>query len=147
VPGLLLVGLQAALDERGPNLGHLRLAFALVVGAWLWILLVALFALAISAWIRWRPAATGALFGVFILGEAFGLAINEVLGVRWGKVLAIDDMAEAIWSDLFGGVSLLGFQFPDDPLPVAVCWTALGAFAALALLVIARKVRPVEVSK
>jgi ABC-2 type transport system permease protein len=147
VPGLLLVGLQAAVDDGGPSLAHARLALAVVVGAWLWILLVALFALAISAWIRWRPAATGALFGVFIVGEAFGLAINEVLGVRWGKVLAIDDLAEAIWSDLFGGVSLLGFQFPDDPLPVPVCWTALAGFAGLALLVISRKVRPVEVSK
>jgi len=51
------------------------------------------------------------------------------------------------WSNLFGGVSMLGFEFPDEPLPVAVCWTAVAVFASLALLVIARKVRPVEVSR
>jgi ABC-2 type transport system permease protein len=147
IPGLLLVGLQASLADGGWSWAHARLAMALVVGAWVWILLVALFAIAISSWIRWRPAATGALFGVFILGEAFGLAINEILDTRWGKLLAIDDLVEAIWSNLFGGVTMLGFEFPDEPLPVAVCWTAVAVFASLALVVIARKVRPVEVSR
>jgi len=147
VPGLLLVGLQASLAESGWLGAHLRIPFAIFVGSWVWILLLALLALALSAWIRWRPVATGMLFGIFVIGEATGRTIEAVLGTRWGKLLAFDDLVETIWADLFGGVEFLGRSFPDDPLPVAACWAGVAALAALALLVLDRKVRAVEVSR
>ena len=126
IPGLLLLGLQTSLAGTGWLSAHWRLVPAVVVGSWIWILLLAVLAIAISAWVKWRPVATGMLFGIFVVGEAFGKAIEEIAGFRWGKVLAMDDVVQTIWADLFGGIDFLGHPFPRDPLPVAACWATLG---------------------
>jgi ABC-type multidrug transport system fused ATPase/permease subunit len=36
-------------------------------GAWIWILLLSLLALALSAWVKWKPMAGALLFGVFFV--------------------------------------------------------------------------------
>jgi ABC-2 type transport system permease protein len=147
IPGLLLIGLQTSLAGTDWFFRHWRLAPALFVGSWAWILLLAVLAIAISAWVKWRPVATGMLFGLFVIGEAFGKAIEEIAGFRWGKVLAMDDVVQTIWADLFGGIDFLGQEFPHDPLPVAACWATLAVLLATALWVLHRKVRACEVSR
>ena len=104
-------------------------------------------AIAISAWVKWRPVATGMLFGLFIIGEAFGKSIEEIAGFRWGKLLAMDDVVQTIWAQLFGGIDFLGHEFPENPLPVAACWTMLAVILGVAIWVLHRKVRACEVSR
>jgi ABC-2 type transport system permease protein len=145
VPGLLLIVLEGSLAGGDWFSRHLRLPLALVAGAWVWILFLALAALAISAWVRWRPLATGALFILFVVGSAFGGVINVTLGTRWGKLLMPGEMVQAIWSQLFGGVEFFGRQWPLEPLPVAVCWLVVTLFGGLAVLVLRRKIRAQEV--
>ncbi|MEO7794769.1 MAG: ABC transporter permease subunit [Thermoanaerobaculia bacterium] len=147
IPGLLLLGLQTSLAGTGWLAEHWRLVPAVVVGSWIWILLLAVLAIAISAWVKWRPVATGMLFGLFIIGEAFGKAISEIAGFRWGRILAMDDVVQTIWADLFGGIDFLGQPFPNDPLPLAACWSMLAVILAAALWVLHRKVRACEVSR
>lgn len=147
IPGLLLLGLQTSLAGTGWLGEHWRLVPAVVFGSWIWILLLAVLAIAISAWVKWRPVATGILFGIFILGEAFGKAIEEIAGFRWGKLLAIDDVVQTIWASLFGGIDFLGREYPENPLPVASCWLMLGCILAAAVWMLHRKVRACEVSR
>ncbi|KAB2964721.1 MAG: hypothetical protein F9K18_07335 [Thermoanaerobaculia bacterium] len=145
VPGLLLVVLQGSLAGDGWFLRHARLPFAVFAGAWVWILPLALAALAVSAWIRWRPLATAALFGMFVVGSGFGAVINEALDTRWGKLTMFGELVQAIWSQLFGGVEFFGREWPDRPLPAAVNWLALAALCAIALVALRRRIRAFEV--
>lgn len=147
IPGLLLIGLQTSLAGFGWLGKHWRLVPAIFIGSWIWILLLAFLAIAISAWVKWRPVATGMLFGLFIVGEAFGKAIEEIAGFRWGKLLAMDDVVQTIWAELFGGIDLFGHEFPENPLPVASCWMMLGLLLSAALWMLHRKVRACEVSR
>ena len=147
IPGLLLIGLQTSLAGFGWLGKHWRLVPAIFIGSWIWILLLAFLAIAISAWVKWRPVATGMLFGLFVVGEAFGKAIEEIAGFRWGKLLAMDDVVQTIWAELFGGIEFLGHEFPDNPLPVASCWMMLGFLLSAALWMLHRKVRACEVSR
>ena len=147
IPGLLLLGLQTSLAGPGWLGEHWRLVPAVVVGSWIWILLLAVLAIAISAWVKWRPVATGMLFGLFIVGEAFGKAIEGIAGFRWGKLLAMDDVVQTIWASLFGGIDFLGHEYPENPLPVASCWLMLAGILAAAVWVLHRKVRACEVSR
>ena len=147
VPGLLLLGLQTSLAGPGWLGEHWRLVPAVVLGSWIWILLLAVLAIAISAWVKWRPVATGMLFGLFILGEAFGKAIEEIAGFRWGKLLAMDDVVQTIWASLFGGIDFLGQEYPSNPLPLAACWTMLAVILGAAVWMLHRKVRACEVSR
>lgn len=146
VPGLLLVGLETALDPAWLA-GNVRVPFAIFVGSWVWIVFVSLVVLAVASWIRWRPVATGAVFGIFILGEAFSAAINSFLDTKWGTIFALDDLAQTIWVDLMGEVSIFGRPIFEDPLPVALCWTILALVSVAAFALFRTKVRGAEVSR
>lgn len=147
VPGLLLVGLQAALAPAGWLAAHLRIPFALVTGAWIWIALVALMALAISAWVRWRPLATAMLFIVFVVGEAFGRVINAFLDTNWGKLVILDDLIDSVWLALFGVAGDASEMLTSEPLPLGAALTALGLVFALVIWMLAARVRAVEVAR
>jgi ABC-2 type transport system permease protein len=146
VPGLLLVGLQAALAP-GWLAANVRIPVAIFVGSWVWNLFMALLVLAVSAWVRWRPVATGAVFGVLVVGEAFGRALNQFLDTRWGTLFALDDLAQIIWVDLMGGVTVFGRPVFDDPVPVAACWVMLALVSLGTLALFRAKVQGAEVSR
>ena len=69
VPGLLLFGLQGYLEGWQWMQDHMRFAVAMFVGAWIWILILSLLALALSAWVKWKPAAGALMFGVFFVAR------------------------------------------------------------------------------
>jgi len=145
VPGLLLVGLQGALAESGWFAAHWRIAFGIFAGAWVWILLLGTLALAISAWIRWRPLATGALFGIFFIGGAFGGAIEASLGTRWGRLFNLGELMRTVWNQLFGRAVYAGPNWREMALPAAAAWIALACVMGLAILVLRRRIRAFEV--
>ncbi len=143
VPGLMLFGLQSSLDEGDWMTRHLRVAFGITVGSWVWILFLALVALALSAWVRWRPVAAFLMFMVFATGSFFALMINLLFfgGARerdWGYLVDPLQLIRIVWS------GLLGTRSPDGP-PVVVAWIALAVMAAFLLLILNRKLRAYEV--
>jgi ABC-2 type transport system permease protein len=145
VPGLLLVAIEAAMGRDGWLAAHWRIPFAIFVGSGVWIVMLALLALAISAWIRWRPLATGALFVLSAVGSAFAGVLNATLETRWGSVLSIGEVVKRIWTSLFGEASFLGRAPVAEQLPVGACWLAVGAFSGVAALLLRRKIRAFEV--
>ena len=145
VPGLLLVALQGALSGAGWLVASWREPWAIFVASWAWILLLALLALAVSAWIRWRPLATGALFGIMVLGSAFGTAVTEILGSRWGKLLVPLELLESIFIDLFGHLPMFLRVDRTRDLPVWAAWLGFAALTLAALALLRRKIRAFEV--
>jgi len=86
-----------------------------------------------------------ALFGLVIVGSAFGTAINETLDTRWGTLFMFVEQVKTIWLDLFGVAAIFGGSDGPRTLPVTVCWLALATFAALSLTLLRRKIRAHEV--
>src|SRR6185503_17617482 len=64
VPGLLGIAAQTSFVGFSWLSDNLRIALAIVVGSWVWILTISLIALAISAWVKWKPVAIVTLFGI-----------------------------------------------------------------------------------
>jgi hypothetical protein len=130
-----------------------RLAGALFLGAWIWILALSLLALALSAWVKWKPAAGALLFGVFFVGASFGAAINTVERTNWGYLANVSYLVGSIWSQLFEGSNKTtnGAVFFRSPigaeLPMGCCWAALAAVCGLCLYLLARKIRGAEVAR
>ena len=52
-------------------------------------LVLALLAVALSAWVKWKPAAGGLMFGVFFVAAGFGATINGVQRTNWGHLFNI----------------------------------------------------------
>lgn len=143
IPGLMLFGLQSSLDEGDWMTRHLRVAVGITVGSWVWIVLLALVALAFSAWVKWRPIAAFLMFMFFASGSFFAVMLNLLFfgGARdraWGYLVDPGHLIRIVWS------GLLGTEAPDGP-PLWVAWIALGALAAFLLLVLNRKLRAYEV--
>ena len=151
VPGLLCFGLQGYLEGWQWMVDNARLASGVFFGAWVWILLLALLALALSAWVKWKPAAGGLMFGVFFVAGAFGAVVNGVQRTRWGNLFNIGHLVGVVWVQLFEGShrTTNGAVFfrvvQGEELPLWTCWMSLGMVCLLCLYMLARKIRGAEV--
>lgn len=156
IPILLVFLFQSYLEGWSWFAQNLRLAGAILIGSWIWILLLALLSLAISSWVKWRIAASAALIGVLFIPAAFGEALNEIFVTRVGHLISMPDLIKSTWSGLFGTFiqqsgRIRGFQrgrrvFIDvfEP-PLWSTWLVLFAIGAFCLLLLVRKVRAYEV--
>jgi ABC-2 type transport system permease protein len=150
IPGLLLFILQASLEGGGWFGQNLRIANAIFFGSWIWILLLSLLALALSAWVKWKPMAGGLLFGVFFVAAGFGGAINAVMRTQWGNLLNLSHLIGTVWSSLFEqpmhrGSGAVFFRVHGDDVPVWCCWLSLLAISGFCLYLLSRKIRGAEV--
>ncbi len=146
VPGFLLFGLQAGLVHNGWIWSNLRIMGAIFAGAWLWIAVLALLSLAISAYVKWRIIATAATFGFFVLPAGFGEAYNASLRVQWGRLLNFTEMLSLAFSRLFDIPYVVhGPWWERKPIPVADAWAVLLAIAVLSLFVLNTRLRAREV--
>jgi ABC-2 type transport system permease protein len=144
VPLMLLFLLQVAL-EKGPWLaGNARIGWAILAGSGVWILVMSLLALAISAWVKWKPVARITLLVLFFVLAGFGTVINETLDTRWGTLLNLGELIDVVWSSMFGlRESYLTGGVRE--LPVWAAWCALAAACAAALGLLSKRIRAFEV--
>lgn len=158
IPGLLLFVFQSYLEGAGWFTANLRIAAAIFIGSWLWIFLLSLLALAISAWLKWRMAASGALLGIFFIPAVFGEIINGLFWTRLGNLLSLNALIGAVWSGLFGTwVSETGHirgringRFVEVVMrepPLWSSWVVLFVIFGLCLLLLARRIKAYEVVK
>lgn len=138
VMGLAIFGLQAIEEGHGWGLANWRIALAYLVGHVVWILVISLLGLAVSALVRFRPAALGTLFAVIFVLSAFGTAINGITRTSIGDAVHLTRAIGSVVQNLFGVPTRSG-------LPVSVNWLTLAAVAALSIWVLDRKLRAHEV--
>jgi len=138
IPGLMLFGVQAALAGGGWMSQNLWIAWALFAGSWIWILVISLLALALSAWVKWRIAAGALLLAVFFVAAGFGEAINAVLDVRWGKLINLGYVLTTVLNRLFRARETF-------EISTASAWVMLALICAACLALLNRKLRAIEV--
>ncbi len=143
VPGLTLFVLQAGLADPSWIAANLRVAGAIFVWAWIWITVLTLLGLALSASIRWRVVASGALFGVFFMGSAFGEAWHTVLDDPWGRAANLAYVVGLVGRDLFGIV--LPPEATRGDLPTWAAALALVGVCAFSLGLLNLRLRAREV--
>jgi ABC-2 type transport system permease protein len=140
LPGLLLFLLQAYLAGGDWLVANARIGSAIFLASWIYIALLCLVSLALSAYVKWKPLARLGLFGVFVIGAGLSQILNFALRTDWGSVINLADMMRVVWSSLFG-VQLW------STVPVWAAWGSLLAACAGCLVLLARKVRAYEVAR
>lgn len=138
LPGGLLIVLQVSLEGRGWLAEHASVPLGILLGGWLWIVVLTFLALAISAWVRWRPVAGFFLLMLYFAGDFFAFLVEQLFGTDWGQLVNIRRLIRIVWAHL------LEVGLPDGP-PVAVAWLALGGIVGLSLLLLRQKIRAYEV--
>lgn len=158
IPGLLLFLLQAYLEGAGWLGNNLWMAGSIFLSAFVWIVVLALLSLAVSAWLKWRVVASGALLAILFIPSAFGEIINALFLTRIGHLISVGAIMNSIWLGLFGmfqrqtgqidgtrGGRRIEIVFLEPPLWSS--WVALGLLCAFCVLLLMRKVRAYEVVK
>ena len=140
IPGLLLYFLQGYLEGWEWWSSHLRSAIALFVGSWIWILVLSMLALAVSAWVKWKPVARMLFLGASFFLTATGEAINQIYKVDWGGMLQFPVVSRTLWQGLFG--------IPiDTSLSLGLACLAIAIALLTSWWMLTRKLRPYEVVK
>lgn len=140
VPGLFVFIVQASLAGWDWTRDNAWMAGSLVIGLMLWVVLLSLIALAISAFVKWRIMAGALLLGIFVAGAGFGSALNEIVRTEYGSLLNLTQVMYTIWSQLFG-------LTPDTGLSVVEAWGVVAVVCAGCVWLLAKKIRAFEVVK
>ena len=140
VPGVLLFLIQTGCVGWDWARTYAWLAGSIVLGLGIWIMALALIALALSAWVKWKIAAGALILGVFFAGAGFGAAINNVMRTHYGALIDLRQVIHTIWADLFRHDVRMN-------LSVTEAWTVLGVTCVLCLGLLAKRIRAFEVVK
>ena len=140
IPGLVLFLMQWSLADANWFAQNSWLAWSIFLGNVIWILLISLLALAISAWVRWKVVAGAALLLIFFLGTGLSAAINAVMRTTNGEWIDIGANIARVWSELFR--VKLG---DSETISVEEAWVSLFCALALCLWLLWKKIRAYEV--
>jgi ABC-2 type transport system permease protein len=138
IPGLILFFLQVGMAGGSWFVTNWTLGGAVVIGFLLWLLFLGLVAMAASAYVKWRVVAGAVSLAFFFVLSGVAQMIDNVFRVTWGHALDPAWAVNRIWC------ALLDVAPPDGPDAVTSL-VALAGFVALLVLVIERKLRPVEI--
>jgi len=151
VPGLLLFVLQGYLEGWSWMANNARLAMGIFFGSLVWIVLLSLLALALSAWVKWKPAAGALMFVVFFVTSAFAATVNQVQRTHWGNVASLSYLVGSVWEQFFEGSNkttngAVFFRSPmGEEIPMWCCWSVLALVMAICVWMLTRKIRGTEV--
>ena len=140
VPGLVLFAVQASLAGSSWTWNHLWIVSSLVLSSFLWIAILSLLAMALSAWVKWRIVAGALLLAVLFFGGGFGQAINAVMRTQSGHFVDIVYLIGTVWTSLFRIDN-------DRGMSSSAAWIALLIYCGICLALLVRKVRAYEVVK
>lgn len=159
VPGLILFLLQSYLEGWSWFSENLPIASAIFLGSLVWILLLALLTQTISAWVKWRIAASAGLIGLFFIPSVFAEILNQLLETHWGHIISLSSLIQNVWAGLFGTFvrqaaevrrmrtgGVISSTVMNEP-PLWASWLMLFFICALCLLLLSRKVKAYEVVK
>jgi ABC-2 type transport system permease protein len=145
VPGLILFSLQAGLAEGGWTWSHMWMVVPIVCCSAVWILMLSLISLAVSAWVRLRIVATGVIFCAFLVPAGLGAIFNTILDTYWGSLLN--------FSELFRLILVKGFRLESElvgrtglpQVPLFAAWIMMILVCVLSLYILDARLQAREV--
>ncbi len=145
VPGLVLFSLQAGLAEGAWTWSHLWMVVPIVCCSAVWILMLSLISLAVSAWVKVRIVATGVIFCAFLVPAGLGAIFNAIMGTYWGYLLN--------FSELFRLLLVKGFRLESEfvgpgsllQVPLFAAWIMMILVCVFSLYVLNARLQAREV--
>jgi ABC-2 type transport system permease protein len=138
IPGVVLFVMQASLAGASWAWSNLWIAGSLILSSLLWIAVLSLLAMALSAWVKWRIVAGALLLAVMFFGAGFGQSVNAVLRTDFGYFFNLPYLMGTIWIALFQ-VDI------EQSVSITQAWVAILLYCAVCLWLLLRKVRAYEV--
>ncbi|MGC1620368.1 MAG: hypothetical protein WA765_17895 [Candidatus Acidiferrum sp.] len=144
-PCLLLFSLQSGLAKNGWIWSHLWMVVPIILCSAIWILMLSLISLAVSAWVKLRIVATGVIFITFFIPAGLGAMFDAIMGTYWGGLLNFSELFRRILMNSFREESFMGAFTRGHQIPIPMAWTALVLVCVFALFVLNARLRAREV--
>jgi ABC-2 type transport system permease protein len=158
VPQLLMFLFQSYLEGFAWFRSNLWIASAIVIGGLVWILLLGLLSQTVSALLKWRIVASGAMLGLVFIPSVFAGIVNFIFQTHWANIISLFGLMGNVTAGLFGTFDRVAGRievtdFNDNVVrevllmepPLWACWAALFLFCAVCLAVLHWKVKAYEV--
>jgi ABC-2 type transport system permease protein len=145
IPTLLLFGLQSGLASHGWLWSHLWMILPIILCSAVWILMLSLISLAISAWVKLRIVATGLTFIFFFIPAGLGEIYNLIMNTYWGRLLNFTDLFRRILMHSLRAEDQLSQMSRFDDIPIPMAWITLFLVCLAALWVLNVRLRAREV--
>lgn len=142
IPCLILFVYQCYASPQPWATAHLGVAFGILAGSILWIVLLSLVGLAVSSWVKWRVIATGAIFAVVFVPAGVGGIAMAILRTKWGLLLNVPVIMTELWMRLLG---VPAFANTRLWLPTGAIVAVLVLAALLCVAVLNARIRAREV--
>lgn len=130
VSSIFLFLLQAYMAGGEWAVDHFQIVIGIFLGANLYIISITLFALALSAWLKWKTVAGFAFITLPFMATAVGESLSGILNMPWGQYLNHNKVFSRVFSWLFETA-------PENTLAVGGC-LALIIFVCLGSLLLLR---------
>jgi ABC-2 type transport system permease protein len=138
IPGVVLFAIQSSFAGARWGWENLWIVASLILGSLIWIAILSLLAMALSAWVKWRVVAGALLLAVMFFGAGFAQAINAVMRTDMGHFFDVAYLMAAVWMSLF--------KVDTAPaISASQAWIAIVAYCSVCLWLLLRKVRAYEV--
>jgi ABC-2 type transport system permease protein len=138
MPGAVLFVIQASFAGANWAWDNLWIIGSLILGSLIWIAILSLLAMALSAWVKWRVVAGALLLAVMFFGAGFAQAINAVMRTDAGHFFDVAYLMAAVWMSLFQVDA-------ERAISASQALIAILAYCSVCLWLLLRKVRAYEV--
>jgi len=158
VPQLLMFLFQSYLEGFAWFRDNLWIASGIIIGGLVWILLLGLLSQTVSALLKWRIVASGAMLGLVFIPSVFAGIVNLIFQTRWANIISLFALMGNVTAGLFGTFDRVSGRmqitdFNDNVVrevlllepPLWVCWAVLFIFSAICLAILHWKVKAYEV--
>jgi ABC-type transport system involved in multi-copper enzyme maturation permease subunit len=142
IPCLLLFAYQSYSSAQPWAAQNLSIAGGLLAGSLIWIILLSIFSLALSAWVKWKIVATGAIFAAVFVSAGVGAIVSAILRTRWGFLLNLPMMMSELWRRMLGAPE---FIRSDRSLPTSAIAAMLVLTCLISLAMLNARIRAREV--
>ena len=142
VPCMLLFIYQGYSSPQPWLVQNLSMAAGLLCGTFIWIILLTLLSLALSAWVKWRVVATGVIFAAVFVPAGIGAIVSAILRTRWGFLLNLPVMMSILWQRMLGAPE---FVRPDRSIPTPAIAVMLVLICLICFAMLNARIRAREV--
>jgi ABC-2 type transport system permease protein len=159
VPQLLMFLFQSYLEGFAWFKSNLWIASAIIIAGLVWVLLLALISQTLSALLKWRIVASGAMLGLIFIPSIFAGVFNLIFMTRWFTLVSLPGLMTNITAGLFGTFEPVAGRiqvgFDENSLreivmaepPLWMCWAMLFVICTVCLAILSWKVKAYEVVK
>jgi len=144
IPALILFFLQGGL-ATGWLWPHLWMIVPIVCCSLIWILMLSLISLSVSAWMKLRIVATGVTFISFIVPAAIGAIFDAIMRTYWGGLLNFPQLFQDIIANAFHADEHFRGSYRFNQIPIPMAWAMLVLVCVLALFLLNSRLRAREV--